>query len=76
MKFVYFLLFSALFGWLANVIPRAYTFYISTALFAIFGLKMLKEGVNMSPSGAQEELEEVQSDLRKKDEEVNLKTTQ
>lgn len=37
---------------------------------------MLKEGVNMSPSGAQEELEEVQSDLRKKDEEVNLKTTQ
>jgi len=60
---------SALFGWLANVIPRAYTFYISTALFAIFGLKMLKEGINMSPSGAQEELDEVQSDLRKKDEE-------
>lgn len=60
---------SALFGWLANIIPRAYTFYISTALFAIFGLKMLKEGYNMSPAGAQEELEEVQSDLRKKDEE-------
>lgn len=65
---------SALFGWLANVIPRAYTFYISTALFAIFGLKMLKEGVNMSPSGAQEELEEVQSDLRKKDEEFEKET--
>ncbi|XP_017783173.1 PREDICTED: transmembrane protein 165 [Nicrophorus vespilloides] len=60
---------SALFGWLVNVIPRAYTFYISTALFAIFGLKMLKEGINMSPAGAQEELEEVQSDLRKKEEE-------
>lgn len=62
---------SALFGWLANVIPRAYTFYISTALFAIFGLKMLKEGIYMSPTGAQEELEEVQSDLRKKEEEVS-----
>lgn len=60
----------ALFGWLANVIPRAYTFYISTALFAIFGLKMLKEGFAMSPTGGQEELEEVQTDLRKKEEEV------
>ncbi|EFA02700.1 putative divalent cation/proton antiporter TMEM165 [Tribolium castaneum] len=60
---------SALFGWLANVIPRAYTFYISTALFAIFGLKMLKEGCAMSPGEGQEELEEVQSDLRKKEEE-------
>jgi putative Ca2+/H+ antiporter (TMEM165/GDT1 family) len=60
---------SALFGWLANVIPRAYTFYISTALFAIFGLKMLKEGCAMAPGEGQEELEEVQSDLRKKDEE-------
>jgi putative Ca2+/H+ antiporter (TMEM165/GDT1 family) len=51
------------------VIPRAYTFYISTALFAIFGLKMLKEGCAMAPGEGQEELEEVQSDLRKKDEE-------
>lgn len=31
---------------------------------------MLKEGIYMSPNGAQEELEEVQSDLRKKEEEV------
>lgn len=60
---------SALFGWIAHIIPRAYTYYISTALFAIFGLKMLKEGYHMSPSGGQEELEEVQSDLRKKEEE-------
>lgn len=60
---------SALFGWLANVIPRAYTFYISTALFAIFGLKMLKEGYHMSEAEAQEELEEVQTNLRKKEEE-------
>lgn len=60
-----------MFGWLANVIPRAYTFYISTALFAIFGLKMLKEGYHMSEAEAQEELEEVQTNLRKKEEEVS-----
>ncbi|KAK9870009.1 hypothetical protein WA026_006104 [Henosepilachna vigintioctopunctata] len=60
---------SALFGWLVNVIPRLYTFYISTALFALFGLKMLKEGYYMSPGEGQEELEEVQTDLRKKEEE-------
>lgn len=65
---------SALFGWIAHIIPRAYTYYISTALFAIFGLKMLKEGYHMSPSGAQEELEEVQSDLRKKEEEYEKDT--
>ncbi|XP_022903388.1 putative divalent cation/proton antiporter TMEM165 [Onthophagus taurus] len=60
---------SALFGWLINVVPRAYTFYISTALLAIFGLKMLKEGYNMSSTEGQEEMEEVQLDLRKKEEE-------
>lgn len=60
-----------MFGWIAHIIPRAYTYYISTALFAIFGIKMLKEGLKMSPTGGQEELEEVQSDLRKKEEEVS-----
>ncbi|XP_044749498.1 transmembrane protein 165 [Coccinella septempunctata] len=60
---------SAVFGWLVNVVPRIYTFYISTALFAIFGLKMLKEGYYMSPTEGQGELDEVQSDLRKQDEE-------
>ncbi|KAL3267400.1 hypothetical protein HHI36_011529 [Cryptolaemus montrouzieri] len=60
---------SALFGWWVNVIPRIYTFYISTVLFALFGLKMLKEGYYMSPGEGQEELEEVQTNLRKKEEE-------
>ncbi|XP_045479960.1 transmembrane protein 165 [Harmonia axyridis] len=60
---------SAIFGWLVNVVPRVYTFYISTALFAIFGLKMLKEGYSMSPTEGQGELDEVQNDLRKQDEE-------
>jgi putative Ca2+/H+ antiporter (TMEM165/GDT1 family) len=54
----------------ATIIPRVYTYYISTALFAIFGLKMLKEGYYMSPNEAQEEFEEVQLDLRKREDEV------
>lgn len=62
---------SAVFGMAATIIPRVYTYYISTALFAIFGLKMLKEGYYMSNSEAQEELEEVQLDLRKRDDEVS-----
>lgn len=62
---------SAVFGMAANVIPRIYTYYISTALFAIFGLKMLKEGYYMSPNEGMEEFEEVQSDLRKREDEVS-----
>jgi len=59
---------SALFGALAlKIVPKAYTYYISAILFAIFGLKMLKEGYYMSPEDAQEEMEEVQEELRKKD---------
>lgn len=54
----------------ATIIPRVYTYWISTALFAIFGLKMLKDGYYMSPSDAAEELEEVQSDLKKREDEV------
>jgi len=61
---------SALFGWVTVIIPRVYTYYISTLLFAIFGLKMLKEGYYMSPNEGQEEFEEVQSDLKKKDDEM------
>lgn len=59
-----------LFGYAATIIPRAYTYYISTALFAVFGLKMLREGFKMSPNEGQDELEEVQADLRRKDDEV------
>lgn len=63
---------TAAFGQLANLIPRVYTYYISTALFAIFGIKMLRDGYYMSPNDAQEELEEVQSDLKKREDEVKL----
>jgi len=66
---------SVLFGWLATVIPRNIVYYISTALFAIFGLKMLWEGYHMPPGGAQEEMEEVHADLRKRDDEAGMATT-
>lgn len=61
---------SAVFGLVATIIPRVYTYYISTALFAIFGLKMLNDGYRMSPTDAQEELEEVQLDLKKREDEL------
>lgn len=65
---------SVVFGYAATIIPRAYTYYISTLLFALFGLKMLRDGYYMSATEAQEELEEVQSDLRKRDDEYEKET--
>ncbi|XP_012143553.1 putative divalent cation/proton antiporter TMEM165 isoform X2 [Megachile rotundata] len=65
---------SVIFGYAATIIPRAYTYYISTALFALFGLKMLRDGYKMSVTEAQEELEEVQTDLRKRDDEYEKET--
>lgn len=67
---MYLIIFTVLFGYAATIIPHKYTFYISTALFAVFGLKMLREGFKMSPNEGQGELEEVQADLRRKDDEV------
>ena len=60
-----------LFGYATTIIPRIYTYYVSTALFAIFGVRMLREGLRMSPDEGQEELEEVQAEIKKKDEEVS-----
>lgn len=59
-----------MFGYATTIIPRIYTYYVSTALFAIFGVRMLREGLKMSPDEGQEELEEVQAEIKKKDEEV------
>jgi hypothetical protein len=39
-----FTLSSALVGYATTVIPRWLTYYASSILFAVFGLKMLKEG--------------------------------
>lgn len=63
---------TVLFGYATTVIPRVYTYYVSTALFAIFGIRMLREGLKMSPDEGQEELEEVQADIKRKDEEVSI----
>uniref|UniRef100_A0A1I8M904 GDT1 family protein n=1 Tax=Musca domestica TaxID=7370 RepID=A0A1I8M904_MUSDO len=60
---------SVVFGVAATIIPKVYTYYISTALFALFGLKMIYEGYFMKDTDAQEELEEVQADLRKREDE-------
>nr|XP_061790190.1 putative divalent cation/proton antiporter TMEM165 [Nerophis lumbriciformis] len=61
---------SVLFGYATTIIPRIYTYYVSTGLFAIFGVRMLREGLKMSPDEGQEELEEVQAEIKKKDEEL------
>lgn len=64
---------SVMLGFLTTVIPRLYTFYISTLLFVIFGLKMLHEGWNMAPDEGQEELEEVSQEIKKAEEELENK---
>lgn len=61
---------SAAFGSIATVIPRIYTYYISAALFAIFGIKMLRDGFKMDKNEGQEELEEVQSELKRREDQV------
>ncbi|KAJ2941308.1 hypothetical protein O0L34_g3507 [Tuta absoluta] len=58
---------SALFGSIATIIPRVYTYYISAVLFAIFGIKMLRDGCKMDPNEGQEELEEVQMELKRRE---------
>ncbi len=62
---------SVVFGMVfVQFIPKVYTHYISIILFVLFGLKMLYEGYHMKASEAAEEMEEVQSDIRKREEEV------
>jgi len=58
---------ASFFGYATTVIPRIYTYYISSALFAIFGVKMLHEGYHMSATEGQEEFEEVNEELRKRE---------
>merc|ERR1719290_937701 len=57
---------ASFFGYATTVIPRVITYYLSSFLFALFGLKMLHEGYHMSPNEGQEEYEEVNEELRKK----------
>lgn len=63
---------SVFLGFATMIIPYTITFYTSTALLALFGVKMLYEGYKMDPNEGQEELEEVSEELRKRDESVSL----
>ncbi|KAL5013054.1 hypothetical protein ScPMuIL_011605 [Solemya velum] len=63
---------SAFLGYATTIIPRVYTYYASSILFAVFGIKMIKEGWDMSPDEAKEEYEEVQSELKQKEQEIEL----
>ena len=57
---------SALLGNIVTkFIPRIYTYYLSSILFACFGVKMLKDGYEMSPDGGTDEYEEVQHEVEK-----------
>lgn len=58
-------LLSALLGnIITQFIPKVYTFYASSVLFAIFGLKMLHEGYQMEAGDATEECEEANAALK------------
>lgn len=61
---------SAILGFATTIIPRWFTYYVSSLLFALFGIKMLKEAYSMDKNEAQEEYEEVQLELRRSEEEV------
>jgi putative Ca2+/H+ antiporter (TMEM165/GDT1 family) len=61
---------SATLGWATQIIPRKFTYYVSTFLFALFGLKMLKEGWAMSPTEGQEEYEEALDDIKKREDQL------
>merc|ERR1711976_126403 len=62
---------SAFFGYAITVIPRVYTYYLSSFLFAVFGIKMLREGWKMSPNEAQEHHQD-QSKKTSDDEDVAM----
>ncbi|XP_022818372.1 transmembrane protein 165 isoform X1 [Spodoptera litura] len=72
---VFMTILSAAFGWIATVIPRVYTYYASAVLFAIFGIKMLRDGWKMDPNEGQEELEEVQSELKRREDQEEKEET-
>ena len=61
---------STTLGYAVTIIPRVYTYYGSSLLFALFGLKMLRDGYKMSADEGQEELEEVTAELKRKEAEV------
>jgi putative Ca2+/H+ antiporter (TMEM165/GDT1 family) len=60
-------------GSAAFVVPRVFTYYASALLFAIFGVKMLREGYKMSTEEAEEEFEEAQAEIKRREEELEMR---
>jgi putative Ca2+/H+ antiporter (TMEM165/GDT1 family) len=59
-------LISVLLGSIATkFIPRIYTYYLSSILFIYFGIKMLKDGYNMSSNEGTNEYKEAQDEVEK-----------
>eukprot|EP01034_Spumella_vulgaris_P045459 gene45459-56624_t len=57
-------LISSLMGFaLPALLPRAYTHFASALLFVYFGVKLLKDGYEMSGEGPSDELQEVEEEL-------------
>lgn len=57
---------SALLGNIVTqFVPRIYTYYLSSILFACFGVKMLKDGYAMSANEGADEYEEVEHEVEK-----------
>lgn len=46
-------------------VPRVYTYYVSSILFACFGIKMIRDGYLMSPEEGTDEYEEAQHEVEK-----------
>uniref|UniRef100_A0A0R3RWL7 GDT1 family protein n=1 Tax=Elaeophora elaphi TaxID=1147741 RepID=A0A0R3RWL7_9BILA len=65
-------LLSAGLGWFTQIMPRLLTYSISTALFALFGLKMLYDGYRMSPADGQEGYAEAKTEIQKKEQQKEL----
>jgi putative Ca2+/H+ antiporter (TMEM165/GDT1 family) len=49
------------------LISKTYTGYAAAGLFLFFGVRMLRDGLSISHTGASEELEEVEAELCKKE---------
>uniref|UniRef100_A0A0N5A1V3 GDT1 family protein n=1 Tax=Parastrongyloides trichosuri TaxID=131310 RepID=A0A0N5A1V3_PARTI len=64
---------SVFVGWLIQVVPTVIVFWISTGLFAVFGVQMLYEGFKMSPTEGADELEEAQAEVQKS--ELDIETS-
>ena len=63
---------SAAFGLVfLKFIPTYITRWVSVALFAIFGLKMIYDGWKMSPANAAEEMNEVDESIGRRENEVS-----